>query len=76
MADKDNENRSDMDSGRPHRVRIPGFIDDREVGLGDVIKKATSAAGIKPCGGCSRRAERLNQWMVFSGRHRETKPRE
>lgn len=51
-----------------HRVRLPGFISDKEVGLGDVIKRATSAVGIKPCGGCARRAAALNRWMVFSGK--------
>ena len=55
-------------SGRtpPHRVRLPGFIADEEIGLGDVIKRATSYFGIKPCGGCERRAAALNRWMVFT----------
>ncbi|HEV8588823.1 MAG TPA: hypothetical protein VGQ72_08100 [Pyrinomonadaceae bacterium] len=52
----------------PYRVRLPGFINDKEVGLGDVIKRATYAFGIKPCGGCERRAAALNRWMVFDGR--------
>jgi hypothetical protein len=52
---------------KPYRVRLPGFIGE-EVGLGDVIKRATSAIGIKPCGGCQRRAAALNRWMVFSSR--------
>lgn len=51
----------------PYRVRLPGFISDKEVGLGDVIKRATHAVGIKPCGGCARRATALNRWMVFTG---------
>jgi hypothetical protein len=51
---------------RPYRVRLPGFITDEEVGLGDVIKRATYAMGIKPCGGCEQRAAVLNRWMVFS----------
>jgi hypothetical protein len=53
-----------------HRVRLPGFIGE-EVGLGDAIKRATSALGIRPCGGCQRRAEALNRWMVFSGPRRK-----
>ena len=53
---------------QPYRVRLPGFISDRDIGLGDVIKRATSAVGIKPCGGCARRAAALNRWMVFSGK--------
>jgi len=53
-----------------YRVRLPGFIAEEEVGLGDLIKRATSAVGIKPCAGCERRAELLNRWVVFSGWHR------
>jgi len=59
---------SGQDRHEPHRVRLPGFITDTEVGLGDVIKKATSTVGIRPCGGCAERARRLNRWMVFSPR--------
>ena len=49
-----------------HRVRLPGFLVEEEIGLGDVIKKTTYALGIKPCGGCEKRAAALNRWMVFS----------
>jgi hypothetical protein len=48
-------------------VRLPGFIADDEIGLGDAIKRATSYVGIKPCGGCEGRAAALNRWMVFTG---------
>lgn len=50
----------------PYRVHLPGFIVDEEVGLGDVVKRVTYAMGIKPCGGCQRRAAALNRWMVFT----------
>jgi hypothetical protein len=53
---------------KPYRVRLPGFIGDEDVGLGDVIKRATYAIGVKTCGGCQRRATVLNRWMVFSGK--------
>lgn len=53
---------------RPYRVRLPGFISEADVGLGDVIKRVTYAFGIKPCGGCEQRASALNNWMVFSSR--------
>jgi hypothetical protein len=49
-----------------HRVRLPGFIKDEEIGLGDVIKRATYAVGIKPCSGCEKRAAALNRWMRFT----------
>jgi hypothetical protein len=53
-----------------HRVRLPGFVTAEEIGLGDVIKRATTAVGVKPCGGCEQRARRLNRWMVFTPRER------
>jgi hypothetical protein len=52
----------------PRRVRLPGFVRDEDIGLGDVIKRATYAMGIKPCGGCERRAAALNRRIVFTGR--------
>ena len=48
-----------------HRVRLPGFITDEEIGLGDVIKRTTSYLGIRPCKGCEQRAAALNRWLVF-----------
>ena len=51
---------------QPFHVRLPGFLIDEEIGLGDAIKRATHSMGIKPCGGCQKRAEVLNRWMVFS----------
>jgi len=54
----------------PRTVRLPGFVSDEPVGLGDVIKRVTTLAGIKPCGGCARRAESLNRRVVFVPRGR------
>ena len=48
---------------QPHRVRLPEFLVDEDIGLGDVIKRVTYAVGIKPCGGCEKRAAALNQWV-------------
>jgi hypothetical protein len=48
------------------RVRLPGFLVDEETGLGDVIKKATYAMGLKPCESCEQRATTLNSWMQFT----------
>lgn len=56
-------------SPQPHRVRLPGFVTEEDIGLGDVVKRMTYAIGIKPCGGCEARAAALNGWMVFSGPH-------
>jgi hypothetical protein len=57
-------------SGQPYRVRLPGFIADEDIGLGDVIKRATYSFGIKPCGGCESRTAALNRWLVFAGRRK------
>lgn len=51
---------------QPLTIRLPGFIVDEPVGLGDLIKQATRTFGIKPCGGCQSRAVTLNSWVVFS----------
>ena len=55
---------------QPYRVRLPGFISDEEIGLGDTIKRVTYTFGIRASGdcGCERRAATLNRWLVFSGR--------
>lgn len=55
---------------QPYRVRLPGFITDEDLGLGDAIKRITYAVGITPCGGCERRAAALNRRLAFTGWHR------
>lgn len=59
---------SDKSEHVPHRVRLPGFIIDEEIGSGDVIKRSTSYIGIQPCGGCARRAAALNRWLIVTNR--------
>ncbi|MCT2590748.1 hypothetical protein LHJ74_12645 [Streptomyces sp. N2-109] len=52
-----------------HRARIPGFArEGAEMGLGDALTRVTTTVGIRPCGGCARRAAALNRWMAFGGR--------
>lgn len=51
-----------------YRVRMPGFIVEEDIGLGDVIRHINYRIGIKTCGGCERRAAVLNQWLVFTRR--------
>ena len=53
---------------QPLRVRLPGFVAEQDIGLGDVVTRVTSAFGIRPCGGCLDRAAALNRWMMFSRR--------
>jgi hypothetical protein len=57
---------ADKTERQPHRVRLPGFIKEEEMGLGDVIKRVTYVMGIKPCAGCEKRAATLNRWMRFT----------
>jgi hypothetical protein len=51
-------------------LRLPGFLNEKDTGLGDVVKRATSYIGVKPCGGCEARAVALNRWLVFSADRR------
>jgi len=63
---KDSTAKPEAAEHQPHRVRLPGFLIDEEVGLGDVVKRVTYAMGLKPCGGCEKRAAALNRWVHFS----------
>lgn len=48
----------------PPRLRLPGFVREEAIGLGDVISRTAAAIGVRPCGGCARRAEALNRWIT------------
>jgi hypothetical protein len=50
-----------------YRISVPGLV-SRQIGLGDVIGRTASLAGLTPCGGCQRRAQALNSWLAFSPR--------
>jgi hypothetical protein len=52
----------------PRTIRVPRFITNEEVGLGDAVRRVTSAAGIKPCGPCLQRAAALNHRVVLAPR--------
>jgi hypothetical protein len=41
---------TDKSKSESSPVRLPGFLNEKDIGLGDVIKRATSYVGIKPCG--------------------------
>jgi hypothetical protein len=62
----ENPTGKDDAQSRPYRVRLPGFVADEAIGLGDVVQRMTYAMGIKPCGGCEGRAAAMNRWMVFT----------
>jgi hypothetical protein len=66
MNTQEKDESADKIQHQPHRVRLPGFIKEEEIGLGDVIKRVTYTMGIKPCAGCEKRAAALNRWMRFT----------
>lgn len=68
MSESEDRN---TDSGH-YVVHLPGFLVDEETGLGDAIKRATNAVGIRPCKGCARRAARLNRQVRFRPRTKRT----
>jgi len=53
---------------RPSAIRIPIASAGEQIGLGDVLKRATTAAHVKPCSGCQQRAQLLNRWVAFTPR--------
>jgi hypothetical protein len=46
-------------------IPLPAFVTKKEIGLGNLIGRATSAIGIKPCGSCKKRAAALDKKVVF-----------
>ena len=46
MKKRATDDHVDKDARQPHRVRLPGFISDEDIGLGDVIKQAAYAIQI------------------------------
>lgn len=59
----------DRNAQTSRRIRLPGFVNDEDIGLGDLIGRITHTVAPRPCQGCAQRAAVLNRWVVFSGRH-------
>jgi hypothetical protein len=70
MTPKRRKDATQASNSEALRVRLPGFLVDEDVGLGDAIKRATSYVGIAPCAGCDRRATALNRWLTFTAKQR------
>lgn len=70
MINKDEPDTDDSHATKsePFRIRLPGFISETAIGLGDAIKRATSLVGIKSCADCQHRAAIMNTWVVFDPR--------
>ncbi|HVQ35957.1 MAG TPA: hypothetical protein VMS31_00390 [Pyrinomonadaceae bacterium] len=67
----DKNPKKDRQANAPHTVRLPGFVLEEDVGLGNLVKQVTSSFGIRPCGGCKQRAAKLNRWLVFTGKRHQ-----
>jgi hypothetical protein len=59
---------NDRDDSPRHVVRLPYFIVRTPIGAGQVAKRITSGAGVKPCAGCEQRAARLDRWLRIEPR--------
>jgi len=72
MAERQHEDEAarhdSVRDGARFKVRLPGFVSGPDVGLGDVVKRATTYLGVRACGSCERRAAVLNRWATFTGR--------
>jgi hypothetical protein len=51
-----------------HHVMLPRWLVKKEIGLGHLVTRVTSRAGIQACAGCEKRAAALDRWMKFSPR--------
>jgi hypothetical protein len=49
------------------RLVIPVPL-EKQVGMGDLVKKVADLLGAKPCGPCEARRRRLNQAVAFGRR--------
>ena len=63
---KERKAKRETNERKPYRIRLPGFLIEQEVGLGNAIQRVTYAMGIKHCGGCEKRAAALNRRIIFS----------
>jgi len=71
VSDLPNVNQDPIEEGGEHtpfEIRLPGFSAEKAIGLGDTLKRVSAAIGVRPCGGCGRRAEALNRRVVLTGR--------
>lgn len=71
MDGPQSQSRTDVDpplERTPRRVSLPAFLIPEPSGLGDVLKRITIRAGVRPCGGCERRARALDQWIRLEPR--------
>ena len=47
-------------------MNLLDHIKANDKGLGDTVKRATEKLGVKPCGGCKKRQEKLNEMFSYN----------
>ena len=67
-AGRDREEQQEALKRVRHEVRLPRFLVNEPVGLGQVVKRITTAAGVEPCTPCEQRAARLDRWLRIQPR--------
>ena len=53
---------------RQYKIPLPVYLSEKEIGLGDVLKRVSARVGISGCSSCDKRARSLNRWIRFTGR--------
>ena len=46
-------------------MNLLGYLRQQDQGLGDTVKRVAEKAGLKPCDGCEKRRERLNEMFGY-----------
>jgi hypothetical protein len=65
FAGSGDERTPDASGPALHTIVLPTFLLDREVGLGQLLKRVTTSVGVRPCPLCEQRAARLDHWLRF-----------
>lgn len=68
MDESGGDSETKQDEKVKHHMRLPRFIVHEPVGAGQVVKRVTSAVGVKPCAPCERRAAHLDRWLRIEPR--------
>ena len=54
---------------KPFQIALPGV--KHEIGLGELLARASKMVGVRHCAGCSGRAVTLDQIAMVTGRRRK-----
>lgn len=57
-----------MRNAHGYPMSLEELAQEKSKGLGDTIAKMTKKVGIKPCGGCRKRQEKLNKMFPYKSK--------